>query len=115
MVGGTGIAVTDRHVLTARHVVDDMVLDETIVLPQPEGVPLEASVVGMARHEDHDLAIITIEESGAKFEPPQGLVTRDPNWSDTIHLLGFPPVPMSSMAYPTVQIGEYRQSCDNHI
>lgn len=104
--GGTGFALSPRHILTARHVIDDMTLDATIVVPQLAGDSAQVSVVKEDRHPNHDLAVVTIDGSVAELIRPRGLVTRDPGWSDTIYLLGFPPIPTSIAAATTVQKGE---------
>jgi S1-C subfamily serine protease len=104
--GGSGLVIGPTHILTAKHVVDDMTLDETIggITDQAEGTP--AQLVDVLRHPNHDLAVVVTAEPSASLSPPRGLVSRDPTWSDVVYLLGFPPVPTAARAELTVQRGE---------
>jgi S1-C subfamily serine protease len=103
---GTGLVLGPGYILTARHVITDMNLDGTLVVPKQGGGAAEVSVVAETAHPEHDLAVITTDVNQAELVPASGLVTRDPSWSDTIYLLGYPPVPLTRSAETTVQTGE---------
>lgn len=104
--GGTGFALSPRHILTAGHVIDDMTLDRRLVVPQRHKPSVEIQVLKEDRHSNHDLALVTVDDSDVELTQPLGLVARNPEWSDQIYLMGFPPIPMSRTADLTVQSGE---------
>lgn len=107
--GGTGLAVSDRHILTAKHVVDDMDLDPTQTLPKlyPEMTPERtASVVDVLRHPDHDLAVVVADPGFQPLDPVNGLVLRAPTWAESVVLLGYPIIPRAGETPKTVQLGE---------
>ena len=103
---GTGLALDPTHILTAKHVVEDMVIDETLTVPNTAVGTAEVRVVDTLPHPDHDLAIIVTAGEVDSLTPVPGLVSCDPDWSDSLYVLGYPPVPMSAAAELTVQSGE---------
>lgn len=101
--GGSGLLLTDRHVLTAGHVVTDMHLDDELHLAG-EAVRIigEPSV-----HADYDVAVVEVAAADvAQSARTQGLTFREPEWADRVTLLGYPPVPTAWEATLTVQSGE---------
>jgi hypothetical protein len=48
---------------------------------------------GVFVHPELDVAVI--ELFTAAFTPVDGLVFRDPDWSDEVYVFGYPPVPMA--------------------
>ncbi|MCL8026041.1 S1 family peptidase [Nocardioides bruguierae] len=103
VLGGSGILLDDRHVLTAAHVVTDMHLDQELHLG---GIPV-GIVGGPIVHPEVDVAVIELNVAGvAQASRTQGLVFRDPGWADRVTLLGYPPIPTAREASLTVQTGE---------
>jgi hypothetical protein len=105
--GGTALAVSERHMLTAKHVLEDMTLKPEQLLPSLDrSARRSVRVVDAAKHDRHDLAVLTIANDGPPLVPVRGLVTRDANWADPVFLMGFPLVPGSLHPVLTVQGGE---------
>ncbi|MGW0359213.1 S1 family peptidase [Nocardia nova] len=106
---GTGLILGQSHVLTNRHVVEDMRKDITVVVPKREGAVEEhrsAHVVGL--HDSLDVAVLEVESTpnGEGLAPLPGMVFRDPAWSDETFVFGYPRVPMTAEMALTVQRGE---------
>jgi hypothetical protein len=104
--GGTGLLVGPNHILTAKHVVDDITLEEASGQYAGDDAERSTGIADILRHPTHDLAVVITTRSGTSLAPPRGLVSRDPTWSDVVYLLGFPPIPTSANAELTVQRGE---------
>jgi S1-C subfamily serine protease len=114
---GSGIVLSDRYILTNRHVVVDMQVDDEIPTPAsaPPGVKLWPEMAPTVRvldtkpHSDEhlDVAIIEVEplEGTKGLNSLSGLAFRDPVWGDETYVLGYPPVPTSDGAYLAVQQG----------
>lgn len=112
---GTGIVVSDKHILTNRHVVTDMEVAEEIPTPQMVPPRIDWSdmadavrVVGTRPHEDEhlDVAIVEVEPIGSGgLNHLAGVAFREPVWGDQTYVFGYPPVPTSDDAYLAVQQG----------
>jgi S1-C subfamily serine protease len=114
---GSGIVLSDQYILTNRHVVVDMQVDNEIPTPRnvPPGVKDWAEMAPTVRvvdskpHSDEhlDVAIIEVEphEGTRGLNRLAGLAFRDPVWGDETYVLGYPPVPTSDDAYLAVQQG----------
>lgn len=95
---GSGLVLDERHILTARHVVDDMAVNEVLIGPSmapPRRVsrpPATVRVVDCRRSEDIDLAVIMVEPTAEiGLQPLGGVEFRDPAWGDSTYVLGYPP------------------------
>ena len=92
---GSGLVLDERHVLTAGHVVDGMVVDD--LLSTSSMAPRAATVRVAACHRSNliDLAVIEVlpTEDAAGLEPLPGVGFRDPRWGDTTYVFGYPPSP----------------------
>lgn len=106
----SGIAVDDRHIVTCAHVVNDMVVDSALELPAivpPVIYGIWPShtrpVAGVFVDAESDVAVVEIEGG---LMSPGGLAFRDPAWSDSVTLFGYPRVPQSMANHLVVQRGE---------
>jgi len=113
---GSGLVLDATHILTNKHVVEDMTLDDEIHSPvtipsvwdswhaQPETV----RVTDTATHRDVDIAIIEVEQtkSGQGLNTLGGIVFREPTWADRAHVFGYPPIPTTNDPYLVHQAGE---------
>ena len=99
-VAGSGTILSNRIVLTAKHVVEDMKVDRTQIF---QGV--ECRVVGenIRCHKSQDVAIIRLEQ---ELTPVNGLVFHPPRVGHTIHVLGFPLIPLASSPVLVMHSGE---------
>lgn len=103
--GGTGLTLDHSHILTAKHVVDDMTLADTVDAVAHQGLGSQVEIIDVMRHPTHDLAVVITSERES-LSSPLGLVSRDTAWSDVLYVLGFPPVPTAATAELIVQRGE---------
>ena len=116
---GTGIALTDTDILTCAHVVDDMRVAAHLTAPgwiapfaqpgQPTGAPARFPITGIQTHRDIDVAVITVDPGGVGLPHLGGLTARDPEWAETVHVIGYPPVPFSQQTALNAHIGEVVQ------
>ena len=83
-VAGSGTILSDRVILTAKHVVEDMQVDRTQMF---QGIQCHVGDEQIRCHDTQDVAIIRLEES---LKPVNGLVFHPPRVGHTIHVLGFP-------------------------
>lgn len=102
--GGSGLLIDSNHILTAAHVVNDMKLDETVHFSgEYEATIKDVVVINL----DRDVALISVDLPSPVAESRvAGLAFRDPQWSDQVTILGYPPVPTTVAAHLTVQTGE---------
>lgn len=113
---GSGLVLDATHILTNRHVIEDMTVDGEIPSPVTEPSawdhwhpqPEKVRVVGTVPHHTADIAVIQL----AQDEHKQGLNTlggiafRDPTWADRAYLFGYPPVPTTNDLHLVHQAGE---------
>lgn len=118
---GSGLLIDDRHILTNRHVVTDMTVNNrlwTSPTPpadsqEPTGDPVELQVTDILCHhsvdgsDKHlDVALIRVTGLEGKYDAGKGIAFRDPQWSDTSWTFGYPPVPMTRESALVVHRGE---------
>lgn len=117
VVGGSGLLLSERHVLTAAHVLRDMTIDSKVGLPPPMGVgtvdsePPSTRVLKIQVHDRYDVGVVEIEKRKPIPRSLQGLAFRDPEWGDIVTVLGYPPIPKAADAPLTVQTGEIVNPC----
>lgn len=97
--GGTGFIISDRHVLTCAHV-----LQEMTVRTQQTFQGIDCEIEACYSHESIDVGIIELSKPVLKSSPSIGF--RDPLIGERLCLLGYPPVPMSCEAPLILQGGE---------
>ena len=99
-VAGTGLVVGPSHVLTCRHVVRDMGVDEEQTFQGRTCVIGEESV-----HEHPEVDVAVIRVSGARLTPLKGALFRAPVVAQTVYTLGYPKLPGLREASVTMQQG----------
>ena len=97
---GTGIILTERTILTAKHVVSDMRVDQTQVF---QGVECSVNDDQIKVHPVQDVAIIMLAQPLA---PVNGLVLHPPSVGHRIFVLGFPQIPLVSSPALVMHSGE---------
>lgn len=97
--GGTGFIISDRHVLTCAHVINEM-----SVRKQQRFQGKDCEIKKCYTHPSVDVGII--EMSGPVLESSPSIGFREPVIGEQICLLGYPPVPMSCEAPLIMQGGE---------
>ena len=90
-----------RHVLTCRHVVEDMKVDEVQTFQQKRFRVGEKSVFV---HSRDDVAVIRVDDS--RLAPVPGLAFLAPTIGQTVYSFGYPIVPQVRSAYLVMQSGE---------
>ena len=99
-VAGTGLVVDPSHVLTCRHVVGDMEVDEDQTFQGQTCVVGEKSI---CKHPEVDVAVIRVE--GAPLTPLKGAFFLAPVVAQTVYTLGYPKLPGLREASVTMQQG----------
>ena len=99
-VAGTGLVVQASHILTCRHVVSDMELDQSQVIQGREYVINAESI---HRHPDLDVAVMRVD--GPPLSPMQGILFQAPVVAQTVYTLGYPKLPGLRDASVTMQQG----------
>ena len=97
-VGGTGLVVDERHILTCRHVVCDMKLDPT---QRVQGQDYE--IDSLHCHPRFDIAMMRM--SGPPLTPVPGLFFQPPIVGQDVYTLGYPQLPGLREASVTMQLG----------
>ena len=96
---GTGFIFHPHHILTCRHVVCDMQLDDRQTFQGLECVVDEKSI---HKHETDDVAVIRVDKP---LKPIDGLVFQPPAIAQTVFTLGYPKIPCTREAPLTMQPG----------
>ena len=99
-VAGTGFVVDQRHVLTCRHVVSDMAVDDKQVF---QGESYAIGDGSIHAHPDVDIAVI--RTAGASLTAPKGATFLAPVVAQTVYTLGYPKLPGLKDASVTMQQG----------
>ena len=97
---GTGIVVSAHSILTARHVVADMQVDEEQVFQDIKGIVTGDNI---KMHDVQDVALITVEQT---FQPVSGLILHPPRVGQKVFMLGYPRVPLVGSAPLVMHSGE---------
>jgi S1-C subfamily serine protease len=112
---GSGLILDPTHILTNKHVVEDMIVDNEIPSPVTKPAvnwdnghppPGTVRVARTVTHPEADLAIIELEEDKPGLNMMSGIAFRDPTWADRAHVFGYPPVPMTDDLHLVHQSGE---------
>ena len=99
-VAGTGLVVHASYVLTCRHVVSDMKVDE---LQTFQGKACAVSEDAIHEHADADIAVIQVD--GPALAPLQGAMFQAPVVAQTVYTLGYPKLPRLRDASVVIQQG----------
>ncbi|MYB75742.1 MAG: trypsin-like peptidase domain-containing protein [Chloroflexi bacterium] len=99
-VAGTGLIVDSSHILTCRHVVSDMIVDEKQVFQGNEYIVNKASV---HVHPEVDVAVVRM--NGPLLSPLKGALFKVPVVAQTVYTLGYPKLPGLRDASVTMQQG----------
>lgn len=109
---GTGLLLDPRHILTNKHVVEDMTVDEqlmTSVVAEPlmSGEVMEQHAVRVLNKKSHDkidVAVVEIEpvDRDELAGVVEGIAFRDPWWADQTWSFGYPRVPLARDPAPLV-------------
>ena len=104
---GTGVVLDSHHILTCRHVVCDMKLDQ---VQKYQGQDFDIRQISTLTHNNEDVAVIRVD---GMLTPVPGLAFLAPTIAQTVYSLGYPKVPHvrphspdSEDAYLIMQRGE---------
>ena len=98
VAAGTGLVVHPSYVLTCRHVVCDMKMDE-----QQNFQGHEVNAQSVLSHPRVDIAVIRVE--GPPLSPLRGVIFQKPVVAQTVYTLGYPKLPGLRDASVTMQHG----------
>ena len=99
-VAGTGLVVHPSHVLTCRHVVSEMKVDER---QRFQGKACTVGEDAIHEHADVDVAVIRVD--GPALAPLQGAMFQAPVVAQTVYTLGYPKLPRLREASVVMQPG----------
>ncbi len=99
-VAGTGLVVDEHHVLTCRHVVSDMELDETQVF---QDKPYAITAESIHRHPEIDVAVVRVD--GPPLSVVSGITLMPPTVTQVVYTLGYPKLPGLREASVIIQQG----------
>jgi Trypsin-like peptidase domain len=119
---GSGLVLDQWHILTNKHVVEDLDIVKGDELEPPK-VPGPSVLLGdgnrwheppatvrvardPVRHDEVDVAVIELEQTGDGLNTVDGIVWRDPLPTDKASVFGYPPVPTLLDVYMLVHGGE---------
>jgi Trypsin-like peptidase domain len=118
---GSGLVLDEWHILTNKHVVEDLNIVagdelETPKVPRPsvlrrdyawhEPPPFVRVSGDPLRHDDLDVAVIELQQTGDGLNSVGGIVFRDPQAIDKSIIFGYPPVPTLLDVYVLKHGGE---------
>ena len=98
-VGGSGIIIHTNYVLTCRHMVEGIELDQTQMF---QGRQCKLDVNSIRAHATEDIALIGVEEA---LDSLNGAVFRKPIVSQGVYTMGYPKLPNTRDASLTMQQG----------
>lgn len=96
---GSGIILNSKHIITCRHVIDDMKTVDTTLATSTEMM----TIGKIRKHPKIDLAVLSVDKVP---QTPPDLVWDDADILDEIAILGFPRIPRSRESKLTFQRGE---------
>ncbi|MCY4383627.1 MAG: serine protease [Nitrospinae bacterium] len=99
-VAGTGLIVDSSHVLTSRHVVFDMKVDEKQMIQSNVYIVNKESI---HMHPEVDVAVMQV--NGPPLSPLKGALFKVPVVAQTVYTLGYPKLPGLRDASVTMQQG----------
>jgi len=119
---GSGLVLDQWHILTNKHVVEDLDIVQGDELESPK-VPAPSVLRDNSsrwheppaplrvardpvRHDELDVAVIELEQTGEGLNTVDGIVWRDPLATDKASVFGYPPVPALLDVYMLVHGGE---------
>ena len=94
---GTCFVVSDRHIFTAKHCIENM---KTIEIPDSNGASVKANKIGIPEDDMKDFAIV--EMDGTPFSDDARLVFSDAQILDDVLTMGYPPI----SGFEAIQIAE---------
>lgn len=99
-VAGTGLVIDPRHVLTCRHVVSDMDLDQKQMF---QGREYAINGDSIHRHAEVDVAVMRMD--GPPLSPMPNVLFQAPVVAQNVYTLGYPKLPGLRDASVTMQLG----------
>lgn len=119
---GSGLVLDRWHILTNKHVVEDLniVAGDELETPKVPGpsvhfddtnnpwhiAPASVRVARALSHKELDVAVIELDQTGDGLNSLDGIVFRDPSPTDEASVFGYPPVPTLRDAYMLTHGGE---------
>ena len=99
-VAGTGFVGHASYIITCRHVVNDMTINEKQIFQDRE---YSVDLKSIYAHSDVDVAVIHVD--GPALQPVQGTAFQAPVVAQTVYTLGYPKLPGLRDASVTMQQG----------
>ena len=99
-VAGTGFVGHASYIITCRHVVNDMTINEKQIF---QGREYSVDRKSIYAHSDVDVAVIHVD--GPALQPVQGTAFQAPVVAQTVYTLGYPKLPGLRDASVTMQQG----------
>ena len=106
---GTGLILDRSHVLTNKHVMENMKRDIQVHAAGPTAADFGNRQCRIHLHPEVDVAVIEThlaDQDDSGYHTLTGMTFRDPAWADETYVFGYPRVPMAAESAITVQRGE---------
>lgn len=107
---GTGTLINNNTILTCKHVLEDMVVDDTITIDGKE-IKIADKIFDKESELGADVGLIKLKEP---INPACQIVFGDSYMLDEVLTMGYPPVPMARDAYLISQKGEINSFVKNY-